>query len=233
MKNSKLKQVGWFCLELLFLKSCVQCGKVGAAVCDDCLAEIKAIQTQVCPKCGKISDRGTWCPSCKGDSQLTGIIIAAEYQKGPTKEMIHYLKYNSVTELAPLLADLMIDQLIDEDLPKDIIITVVPLHRKKKLERGYNQSELIGKIVAEKLGIEYQNLLIRKKYTESQVKLKGAQRRKNLDNVFELTKSIDVSGRSIILVDDVSTTGTTLEECARILRVANARRVWGLVVSKG
>lgn len=232
--KQKSSIVGNFFLDLIFPKKCVNCGEYGSFCCPKCLAKIKPIQTQVCPKCGKISERGQWCPECKGESELTGIIVGAVYRAGPTKEMIHYLKYNSVTELAPKLADLLIDQLIDEDLPKNIIITAVPLHRRKELERGFNQSEMVAKIVAKKLGISYQTLLSRKRYDKkSQVKLKGDARRKNLIDAFGFDKSIKIEGKSILLVDDVSTTGTTLEECAKNLRAGGARRIWGLVVARG
>lgn len=228
-----LRLVSNFFLDLIFPKKCVNCGEFGGFVCQKCLAKIKPIETQVCPKCGKISDKGKWCSGCKGKSNLTGIIVSAQYRIGPTKEMIHYLKYNGVTELAPGLADLLIDQLIGEDVPEDVIITSVPLHKKKYLERGFNQSEMIGGIVAKKLGLCYQNLLIRTKYTESQVKLKGDKRRENLVDAFASVPRISIDNKTIMIIDDVSTTGATLEECAKVLRQNGARRVWGLVVARG
>ena len=222
-----------FCLDLIFPKRCVECGGFGTFVCDKCLAKIKPIKTQVCPKCGKISDLGKWCSGCKGKSKLTGIIVGAAYRSGPTKEMIHYLKYNSVTELARPLANILIDQLIDENLAGNVIITSVPLHKKRYLERGYNQSELIARNVSKKIGFAYQTLLNRNKYTEPQVKLKGMERRSNLIDVFELKKDAGVKNRVILLVDDVSTTGTTLEECAKVLKASGAKKVYGLVVARG
>lgn len=231
--KSNLIATSNFFLDLIFPKRCVNCGKFGSFVCTQCSEKIKPVKTQVCPKCGKISDLGKWCSGCKGKSNLTGIIVGSVYRVGPTKEMIHYLKYNNVKELAKPLADMLIDQLIDEDLPTNIIITSVPLHKKRYLERGYNQSEIIAKTVAKKLGLTYLNLLERIKYTESQVKLKGAQRRGNLDGAFLLKKGIEVGSKTVLLVDDVSTTGTTLEECAKVLRSGGARRVYGLVVARG
>ncbi|MCX6810521.1 MAG: ComF family protein [Candidatus Berkelbacteria bacterium] len=229
-----IKSISEFCLDLIFPKKCVNCGEFGSFCCQKCLAKIKPIQTQVCPKCGKISDLGKWCAGCKRDSNLTGIIVGATYRVGPTKEMIHYLKYNSVKELSQPLADLLIDQLIEAEISDKTITTSVPLHKKKYLERGYNQSEIMAKIVAAKLGLNYQNLLIRKRYDKkSQVELKGDARRKNLVDAFALCPMIDISGQTIFIVDDVSTTGTTLEECAKVLRDGGARRIYGLVVARG
>jgi len=233
MFRIQIKSLTEFCLDLIFPKTCVYCGGFGSFVCGKCLVKIKPIKTQVCPKCGKISDLGKWCPGCKGKSSLTGIIVGAAYRSGPTKEMIHYLKYNSVKELAGPLADLLIDQLIEEELSNKVIVTSVPLHKKRYLERGYNQSELIAKIVADKLGLNYQNLLVRKKYTEPQVKLKGDDRRSNLAGAFTALDSTNIKGKTIFLVDDVSTTGSTLEECAKVLRAAGARRIYGLVIARG
>ncbi|MFA5158314.1 MAG: ComF family protein [Patescibacteria group bacterium] len=232
LKNN-VAAISNFCLDLIFPKTCVNCGKFGSFVCNDCLSKIKPIKTQVCPKCGKISDLGKWCSGCKGKSNLAGIIVGAAYRSGPTKEMIHYLKYNSVKELARPLADLLIDQLIEEELSNKVIVASVPLHKKRYLERGYNQSEIIAKIVVAKLGLNYQNLLVRKKYTESQVKLKGGARRSNLTGAFAVLDPVSIKGKTILLIDDVSTTGSTLEECARVLRAAGAMRIYGLVIARG
>lgn len=231
--NNALQKTCEFFLELIFPKTCVNCGRFGSFVCIECLSKVKPVKTQVCPKCGKISDLGKWCLNCKGKSNLTGVIVSANYRCGPTKEMIHYLKYNSVKELVQPLADLLIDQLIDENLPAKVVVASVPLHKKRYLERGYNQSELIAKMVAQKLGLTYFDLLKRIKYTEPQVTLKGVERRSNLEGAFRLKKSLDVNKKTVLLVDDVSTTGTTLEECAKVLRSNGARRVYGLVVARG
>lgn len=222
-----------FCLDLIFPKCCVQCGEFGSFCCAKCLAKIKPIQTQVCPKCGKISDRGKWCPNCKDKSNLTGIIVGADYRVGPTKEMIHYLKYNGVKENAAILANLLIDQLIDTDFRGQIVVTSVPLHSRRLNERGFNQAEILAKLAAKNIGYDYQNLLIRKKYSDSQVKSSGKKRRENLIGAFVPDKLASAKKKTVILVDDVSTTGATLEECAKVLRASGARQVWGLVMARG
>lgn len=230
---SQLKLARDFFLELIFPKKCVNCGEFGSFLCGKCLVEIKPITTQVCPKCGKISDRGKWCPGCKGKSDLSGIIVAADYRTGPTKELIHHLKYFSILELAPGLADLLIDQLLDVNFRGKVIITSVPLYQRKQNDRGFNQAEELAKIVSNKIGYSYQPLLGRKFHKKSQVELSGKERRKNLAGKFLPIDEKIIKGKAIILVDDVSTTGTTLEECAKVLRTSGARQVWGLVVARG
>lgn len=222
-----------FFLDLIFPKKCVNCGEFGSFCCSKCLSKIKPIQTQVCPKCGKISDKGKWCSGCKGKSNLSGMIVAADYRVGPTKELIHHLKYNSILELSPVLADLLIDQLIDIDFRGNIIITSVPLHRRRENERGFNQAEVLARIIGQKIGYKYQPLLKRRIHKKTQVELSGRERRQNLVGMFMAIDEKIIKNKTIILVDDVSTTGTTLEECAKILRDAGARQVWGLVVARG
>jgi len=230
---SSTKSFYEFCLDLIFPKKCVNCGEFGSFCCQKCLVKIKPIETQICPKCGKISDKGKWCASCKGKSDLTGIIVSAQYRSGPTKELIHHLKYNFILDLSPILADLLIDQLIDIDLRGDIIITSVPLHRRRQNERGFNQAEVLAKIVAKKVGYNYLSLIKRKIHKKTQVELSGKQRRENLEGIFTPINTENIAGKTVILVDDVSTTGTTLEECAKVLRQAGAKQVWGLVVARG
>jgi len=222
-----------FLLDLIFPKKCVNCGEFGIFCCQKCLAQIKPIQTQVCPKCGKISERGKWCSGCKGKSYLSGIIVAADYRTGPTKELIHHLKYNYILELAPISADLLIDQLIDSEFRGQVLITSVPLHRRRENARGFNQAEVLAKIVAGKIGYDYLPLLKRKFHKKTQVELSGKKRRENLAGIFSAIDDGIIKNKTIILVDDVSTTGTTLEECAKVLRASGARQVWGLVVARG
>jgi ComF family protein len=230
---SSTKLISDFFLDLIFPKKCVNCGNFGSFCCEKCREKIKPVFTQACPKCGKISDKGKWCAGCKGDSCLSGIIIAADYRKGPTKELIHYLKYNSLKEVLPILADLLIDQLINSEFRGEVVITSVPLHKYRQNIRGFNQSEILAKVVAEKTGFNHEQLLKRIKHKKTQVELSGKERRENLAGVFAPIESKVIFGKTVILVDDVSTTGTTLEECAKTLRVSGARQIWGLVIAKG
>lgn len=228
-----IKSISEFCLDLIFPKKCVNCGEFGGFCCAKCLAKIKPNKTQVCPRCGKIRDKGKWCRNCKKDSSLDGVMVGAQYRIGPTKELIHHLKYQNILELAPVLADLLIDQLIDSDFSSEVIITSVPLHRRKLNERGFNQAEVLAKMVADKIGYNYQPLLKRIKNKKSQVELSGKKRRESLAGIIKAINPKNIENKIVILVDDVSTTGTTLEECAKILRENGARQVWGLVVARG
>ena len=191
------------------------------------------IKTFTCPHCGRITKSGQVCRGCKHKSRLTGLLVAAEYGKGPTKELIHHLKYNGIIEIAPILGGMLVSRLQKSKLRGQKVLVPVPLHWFKKRSRGFNQAEILAKLVGKKLKIPVVSTLKRIKNTKSQVELSGKLRRKNLEGAFVCANNGAVKDKTVILVDDVSTTGTTLEECAKVLRAAGARQVWGLVVARG
>jgi len=221
-----------FLLELIFPKFCVSCGGFGAALCKKCQAKIKPIKSSTCPKCGKLSKAGRYCQTCHRTTSLSGMIVAANYCS-PVKELIYSLKYLGVFESTSILAELMSLRL-SQNLPSgEIVVVPVPLYRKRKLERGFNQSELLSRLVCQKLNLSGKNALKRIKETKSQVGLSGDERRKNLVGAFVCSSPALIKGKTVILLDDVSTTGATLEESAKALRTAGAKQVWGLVVARG
>jgi len=238
-----------FLLDLIFPKFCVGCAKEGDWVCCECQKAILPVKTQVCPLCGRISPNGKYCPNHQKPHGLSGIIVAAYYEEGPVKELIHNFKYNHILEIKEILGGLMTKALKENvsffrdrgKMTPPLLVTAVPLHFWRRSQRGYNQSELLADEVYEKFLAESQGFKLQKNFkilkkirkTKPQVKFSGKKRRKNLIKSFEINKNFNILGRTIILVDDVTTTGTTLNECAKVLRKAGARRVWGLVVAKG
>ncbi|TSC93443.1 MAG: Phosphoribosyltransferase [Candidatus Berkelbacteria bacterium Athens1014_28] len=207
----KIKTIFHFFFDLIFPKNCVGCDVFADTLCAKCREEIKVIETFVCPKCGKINDSGKYCLECRSDLALFGLLISADYRHGPTKEMIHHFKYSGATEFASVLADLMMGRVSQLKNHQKMILVPVPLYFWRQRDRGYNQSEILARIVGKKLGLKIINPLKRKK-TKPQVGLSGRARRKNLEGAFKMRKFANVLDKTIILVDDVSTTGTTLEE---------------------
>lgn len=254
--NKKIKDLF---LELIFPQFCVGCHQEGSFLCAKCAGEIVPVVSQVCPKCGKLSECGEYHLNCKDKIALKGIIASAYFEEGPIREMIHNLKYNGVTELKDKLAELMTDalkqssqfsvsnsqlvsssQLKNENLMRtenykieNLIITFTPLHWRRQATRGYNQSELLAREISRRLDIPVIDALKKDKQTNRQVELKGKARRENLVGVFRIKPKIDIKKKTIILVDDVYTTGSTLNECAKVLKTAGAKEVWGLVVARG
>lgn len=192
------------------------------------------MKTSVCPECGKITQSCQYCPSCKSKlkTPLSGIFIASRYDAGPTKEIIHHLKYSGFTELAELLGEILCEKLVNNSIPRNCVVVPVPLHQKKEFERGFNQAELMARYVSKKLDIPGGIALMRLRNTRTQVGLNREERIKNCAEAFSCVDPELILGKNILLVDDVTTTGTTLSECAKVLRNAGAKRVYGLVVAR-
>lgn len=153
------------------------------------------------------------------------------------RELIHLLKYDRVRPAAGVLGRMVSDallQLVSQFDGKSPWVVPVPLHQKKLRERGFNQSELIARAAMKitPIGDVNCSVLYRVRPTESQTGLTPQQRRTNIRGAFRVLDSDKISGRDILLVDDVFTTGTTASECARVLRKAGAPRVWVVTVAR-
>lgn len=233
MKLTSLKET---IVDLIFPKFCLGCEKEGEWLCRNCSQKILEVETQVCPECSRISPLGRYCKRHQKRWGISGIIVATYYEEGPIKELIHNFKYNHIFELGPVLGEYLVKVLKKNDklLAGNLLITAVPLHFWRRSQRGFNQSEILADYLSSRLELPKNFKILRKiRLTSPQVKFSGAKRRENLKNSFVFTKKINFLGRTLIIVDDVTTTGTTLNECARVLRKAGAKKVWGLVVSKG
>ena len=220
-----------FLIGLIFPKICLSCGENGFSLCPKCENKIKILKTDICIYCGKISTKGKICRKCRRKSSLTGVIVAAKYS-GIIKESIHSFKYDGNRDLLMPLGKILTTKFLAIKIPGQIMITSVPLHRTRKNFRGFNQSELLGRYLANETGVQYQDLLKKIKFTESQIQFHKNERIDNLKGAFE-TKTINLHKKKIILVDDVCTSGATLEACAKELRRIGAQEVWGLVLAHG
>ena len=156
-------------------------------------------------------------------------------KEGKLQSIIHGLKYQGYTSLG-VKAGRKIGELIraNNDLSKADALVPVPLHPQKKRERGYNQSEFICRGIEEVTGIPVRtDLLHRQKYTISQTQLSLEERKENVGDAFEINemRRDDISGRSFILIDDVITTGSTINACAKALADAGARSVYAAAIA--
>ncbi|PIU28820.1 hypothetical protein COT08_00355 [Candidatus Woesebacteria bacterium CG07_land_8_20_14_0_80_44_9] len=198
-------------LDLLFPKKCLECGQTGKYICGNCLKKV--------PPGGWINKETYSC------FKYGGVI----------RKAIIALKYKYSAEIAGELAEICVKNLISNHFISGYRALVpIPLHWYRQNFRGFNQAEIIGEKIAKKMGWRFiPELLIKTKSTKSQVELKGPDRRKNLSGVFSLNPGILVSKYpSIILFDDVYTTGSTLSEAAKVLRRAGVKNVWGLTIAR-
>ncbi len=242
MQNTNiLKQASTWALDAVFPTFCVSCKtKYRGWCCDTCFQKITFIKKLSCPGCSQDEIMGRFCKNCSSGKSLDGLWTSHYYSDNTIKEMIHYLKYNGVKELTNQLTSLLTITLKIHSLPpvwhatprKDWLLTSVPLSNKRFRQRGFNQSELIAKQVAEKNNFTYNETLTRILFHKPQVELTNESRIDNVRNSFA-RNSTNVADKEIILFDDVYTTGSTLNECAKILKQAGAKEVWGLTVARG
>uniref|UniRef100_A0A7C4LZP2 ComF family protein n=1 Tax=candidate division CPR3 bacterium TaxID=2268181 RepID=A0A7C4LZP2_UNCC3 len=232
--------------DLLFPRFCTGCGVEGSWICSECLKKIDIIKNPFCPECRRLTHIGEFCDACKNEFFLDGILICANFGDGVLKEAIHQFKYEFISDTGDILGKIMAGKIISvlsskyhvlwgDGLEFDFIIPV-PLHEKRKRWRGFNQAELLAKKISDSLKIKTKyNVLVRKINTVPQMELDREERLKNLRDVFnvETNDYSSLRNKNILLVDDVTTTGATLEECAKLLKNNGAKNVWGIVLAKG
>jgi ComF family protein len=198
-----------------------------------------------CPICHNyVDERGAWCASClcqvvakhyapldiKNIKFLDRCIVLGHYRAG-MKQIIHAIKYYKKLHYIASLVWLLNREVSLERLQGIDIVVPVPLHKDRLKERGFNQTEKIFKPWAVQQGVEWQNILRRTKATLRQHNLTIAQRKQNIKDAFCMTKQYDIQGKTILLVDDIFTTGATMNECAKVLKSAGANKVIGLALA--
>lgn len=149
------------------------------------------------------------------------------------QQVIHHLKYQNFQRLAPILGHFMADKLTGLSLPQDTLLVPIPLHQTRHRERGYNQSALLCHAIAQKTGFSISEGIVRRiRYTHTQTRLNAAERRENVADAFRVFSPAALQERLVILVDDVITTGATMNACARELLANGARDVFLLSAAK-
>jgi ComF family protein len=226
-----------FLLDFFFPKFCFGCGREGSYLCPDCqsILEISQYQYCLCQKPNRLPTGGK-CPKCRS-KKLDGLYFAIDYQNILIKKLIQGFKYNPfIKELAGTLTSLIIThfQLLDNkpDFSNSILVPI-PLNEKRLRWRGFNQAGEIAQGLAKFLKIPVaRNCLTRIKNNHPQVKLAAEERKENIKDIFICQNQKEICGKKIFLVDDVYTTGATMEEAALILKKAGAKEVWGVVVAR-
>ncbi|KPJ70345.1 hypothetical protein AMJ51_02210 [Microgenomates bacterium DG_75] len=222
-------------LDFLFPRRCLGCGQWGQYFCEKCINTLKQIEKQICPVCKKPAIGGKTHPRCQTKYSLDGLTSIFIYE-GIIKEAIGKLKYKFITDLAEELIDLALPNIKSSTIyHKSAILIPVPLHPRRQRWRGFNQAELLGKMLADKFGWQVQtDILRRHKHTKPQIKLKGRERRKNIRGAFEINPNpkFKIINLKFIIFDDVWTTGSTLRECGQVLKRAGAKGVWGLTLAR-
>jgi len=186
----------------------------------------------ICPKCGRPQSSAILCPSCVGwQAEIDGIRSPFRFD-GAIRQAIHQLKYRNLRAVAGLFAQLLNDYLISNPVPGEVLVPV-PLHRKRLKERGYNQSSLLAQELVKLTNLPLiDNCLVRERHALPQARTATVEeRRSNVANAFSCRDG-RLKGRQVLLIDDVATSGATLDACARALKEAGAASVWGLVLAR-
>lgn len=213
----------FFLKSLFFPKECLDCGKLGEFICSDCLKKIP-IRPSKPPEKIRYQD------------YLDQVHVASFYANNILARLIDLYKFHYQENLGKILSQIAIDYLKKNQLTttlSDFILIPLPLHRRRYLERGFNQSQIIAQNIKQYLNTPLiDDSLIRTKYTKHQTKLNMNKRLKNISGVFSITNKQKIIGKKILLIDDVVTTGASLNEAAKILRQNGAIKVIGLVLAK-
>ena len=209
-------------LDYIFPQFCLACQKEGSIFCSDCLQDLQLLPI----------DKNPWPDD---NFVFDECHICLDYHNPVVKKLIKKYKYGYFNHLAEPIATIYIKKLQQLKIKNDTIICNIPLHKNKKKKRGFDQTALIAKNISHQTQTPYLDLLKRRRSTKTQAQLNKEQRQKNMQNAFMINDHIDYQSlkqKTIILIDDIATTGTTLNEASKILKNAGFEYIICLALAK-
>ncbi|MDW8289709.1 MAG: ComF family protein [Armatimonadota bacterium] len=223
-------------LDMLYPPRCASCALVGwEGWCKECADHIPYIPLPVCARCGTPIDPQRFCPFCLAQPPVPEAVRAVARYRGVVRAAIHRFKYEARPSLAPALAQLLVQGWqtpLTEPLHAAEAVLPLPIHSRRERERGFNQSLLLAREFCRNTGLPLLgNVLERVAYRQPQVGLGESERRDNVRDAFRVVQPQAIAGKSVLLLDDVWTTGSTLNEATRALLAAGARRVFAYTVA--
>lgn len=242
MEGERRKTLFTALLDFLFPPLCHVCGKFipqagRLHICPSCRERMPLPTHPLCTRCGMPFDGAGDdhpCSSCLKSQPPFRAARAALLHEGPGRDLIHAFKYNGRTHLRRPLGLLAVEQLTEfVACERPDLIVPVPLHVKRLRSRGFNQALLVGELLAREWRIPLSRQALRRvRWTEPQINLAAELRRENVRNAFGVPDTSLVSGKRVLLLDDVFTTGSTVEECSRMLNRAGAEEVLVITLSR-
>ena len=234
-----LSTAGRTALDLVYPPCCVLCrSRIShdrMVICDDCRSGLLSIDAPYCERCGYPLDAPVAsCPACPGRTfYFDGALSGFQFNR-PLQDLIHQLKYRKRPGIGRFLGSLLAKRVEGEPgIPHITAVVPVPLHPLRNRERGYNQSAYIARGISDVTGIPVlENVLVRNRNTPTQTSLSPDARMSNVEGVFEAGRVEAVRDATVSLVDDIFTTGATMNSCARVLLQAGAKRVFALTIAR-
>ncbi|MDO8886576.1 ComF family protein [Candidatus Oleimmundimicrobium sp.] len=218
-------------LDLFYPARCRACGAFSKnLLCPDCLDSFSLIQPPICKRCGKpCSMEVDDCRECKNKFKFSVARSLGLYE-GNLRTAIHKFKYKNARGLAATFAEMMTG--LANDFNNVDLITNVPLSRKKELYRGYNQAHLLAQEIAKRTDLICEATLRRVAEEVDQTKLSLKERKQNVKGAFVFNGNKNITGKSLLLIDDVFTTGSTVNECGKVLLKAGAKNLSVLTIAR-
>lgn len=234
-----------YLLDLLFPRRCLGCeiliDDLGQFhICRSCLSQVTFIGGFACAFCKSPVVTGKTCPFCKPQHCLDRLLVTTSYEEPLVEKILKTLKYRFVKSLADDLGSLMAKYLKKIQVsslkldPETTMVVPVPLHRQRFNWRGFNQSEIMGQAISDNVGLKfYPSVLTRTTARPPQAEI--ADRTSRIENIKNIFKCVEksVANKTVLLIDDISTTGSTLDDCARALKERGAKEVIGFVFARG
>ncbi|QRN83928.1 ComF family protein [Chloroflexota bacterium] len=222
----------WTALDWMYPPNCVGCGEQGYRLCFKCQQEIKPISGPLCQRCGSpITAKENLCAECQSEEPPFEASRSLASYEGVIRECVHSLKYDRNQAMGEFFAEELTELIRREGWDLDLVVPV-PLSPIRMKERGYNQATLLARPISYALGIPFTPFgLKRIRNTQSQVELSAKKRKSNVRGAFEATPEI-VHGKRVLLIDDVTTTGSTLKECSLALKKGGSLKVYCLTLAR-
>ncbi len=217
-------------------KQCINCGAFGNYVCQRCNAQFSFYEVQYCHVCKEPVIHSYTHGTCLDSTHLEGVLVCAQYNK-LAQRIVGEIKYSLYYSLIEYIGPIMVQKIYQHPRIFNVhqcLLVPVPLHAHKQKVRGFNQAEILSQYISSKTGIKTKHMIRRVRNTRTQVGLSRLERMRNLENAFEMNTRPDLGAKNTaILVDDVMTTGTTLEECAIVLKRSGFTEVYAIVFARG
>lgn len=225
-----------FILTFIYPKACMGCDELlnyntKIQLCEKCAKDFEPYTGNRCLNCDRPIEKNDECSICKKEKIYFSRGYCVFPYKGAVRKAIHNFKFNNMALYYTYFGSKMTDYYFEYIMENYDYITSVPVHKKKLKTRGYNQAELLAEYIGNEIQIPYMPILKRTVNTKPQNSLDRKERAVNIKNAFELSENVDIKMKSILIIDDILTTGATINECAKVLENSGAFKVDFLVLS--